>query len=205
MREYRKKKVSIEKGQIIAMIVCLSFFIGIIGGAIAANAAGQSGEGTAALSLQSYLAEGVEASFWHVFWKNLKYILLIWIGGWVSMGVFMAGCVCFFRALSIGFTAAMLMAGYGGKGILLVCIGILPQYLLLIPACVGMTIAALFYLFAWDDRGVRARYRKTEQNRKRLEYAILLAGGVLLTTIASAWEAGVTPLLWMRFGTMGTV
>lgn len=205
MGEYRKKKVFVERGQIITTIVCLSFFIGIIGGAIAANVAGQSGKGTIALSLQGYLAEGVTASFGHVFWKNLKYILLIWMGGWISMGVFMAGCVCFFRALSIGFTAAMLMAGYGGKGILLVCIGILPQYLLLIPACVGMTIAALFYLFAWDDGGVRARYRKTEQNRKRLEYTILLADSVLLTAVASAWEAGVTPLLWMRFGAMGAV
>lgn len=121
------------------------------------------------------------------------------------MGLFLAGCVCLFRAVSIGFTAAMLMAGYGGKGVFLVCVGILPQYLLLIPACVGMTIAACAYLFAWEDSSIRARYRKTEQRKKRLEYAILLAGGVLLTAIASAWESGVAPLLLMRFGSMGKI
>lgn len=205
MERYHKKRTSMERGQIITMIVCLSFLIGIMSGAIAANIAGQSGKGSVALSLQTYFAEGTAASFGHVFWKNLKYILLIWVGGWLSMGVFLASCVCLFRALSIGFTAAMLMAGYGGKGVLLVCMGILPQYILLIPACVGMTIAAISYLFAWEDHSIRARYRKSEQRKKRLEYTILLAGGIVLTVLASAWEFGIAPRVLVHFGTMGAI
>ena len=102
----------------IFMIVCLSFLLGTIGGAVAANLAGRSGEETLVRFLQEHLTAGGDSSFWYTFWKYMKYDLLIWAGGWLSMGVFISGCVCLFRGISLGFTAAMLMASYGGKGVL---------------------------------------------------------------------------------------
>ena len=41
---YPKKKTPAERGQMIFMIVCLSFLLGTVGGAVAANLAGRSGE-----------------------------------------------------------------------------------------------------------------------------------------------------------------
>lgn len=38
---YPKKKTPAERGQMIFMIVCLSFLLGTIGGAVAANLAGR--------------------------------------------------------------------------------------------------------------------------------------------------------------------
>ena len=145
---YPKKKTPAERGQMIFMIVCLSFLLGTVGGAVAANLAGRSGEETLVRFLQEHLTAGGDSSFWYTFWKYMKYDLLIWAGGWLSMGVFISGCVCLFRGISLGFTAAMLMASYGGKGVWLTILGILPQKLLLIPAYVAMTTVAVYYLFA---------------------------------------------------------
>ena len=61
---------------------------------MAANLAGRSGEETLVRFLQEHLTAGGDSSFWFTFWKYMKYDLLIWAGGWLSMGVFISGCVC---------------------------------------------------------------------------------------------------------------
>ena len=78
---YPKKKTPAERGQMIFMIVCLSFLLGTIGGAVAANLAGRSGEETLVRFLQEHLTAGGDSSFWYTFWKYMKYDLLIWAGG----------------------------------------------------------------------------------------------------------------------------
>ena len=78
---YPKKKTPAERGQMIFMIVCLSFLLGTVGGAVAANLAGRSGEETLVRFLQEHLTAGGDSSFWYTFWKYMKYDLLIWAGG----------------------------------------------------------------------------------------------------------------------------
>lgn len=190
---YPKKKTAAERGQMIFMIVCLSFLLGTVGGAVAANLAGRSGEETLVRFLQEHLTAGGDSSFWYTFWKYMKYDLLIWAGGWLSMGVFISGCVCLFRGISLGFTAAMLMASYGGKGVWLTILGILPQNLLLIPAYVAMTTVAVYYLFAWGEEGTRKGASKREKRRWQTEYCILLAASVLPIVVASGVEVGLIP------------
>ena len=177
----------------IFMIVCLSFLLGTIGGAVAANLAGRSGEETLVRFLQEHLTAGGDSSFWYTFWKYMKYDLLIWAGGWLSMGVFISGCVCLFRGISLGFTAAMLMASYGGKGVWLTILGILPQNLLLIPAYVAMTTVAVYYLFAWGEEGSRKGVSKREKRRRQTEYCILLVASILPIVVASGVEVGLIP------------
>ena len=190
---YPKKKTPAERGQMIFMIVCLSFLLGTIGGAVAANLAGRSGEETLVRFLQEHLTAGGDSSFWYTFWKYMKYDLLIWAGGWLSMGVFISGCVCLFRGISLGFTAAMLMASYGGKGVWLTILGILPQNLLLIPAYVAMTTVAVYYLFAWGEEGSRKGVSKREKRRRQTEYCILLVASILPIGGASGVEVGLIP------------
>lgn len=190
---YPKKKTPAERGQMIFMIVCLSFLLGTVGGAVAANLAGRSGEETLVRFLQEHLTAGGDSSFWYTFWKYMKYDLLIWAGGWLSMGVFISGCVCLFRGISLEFTAAMLMASYGGKGVWLTILGILPQNLLLIPAYVAMTTVAVYYLFAWGEEGTRKGASKREKRRRQTEYCILLAASVLPIVVASGVEVGLIP------------
>lgn len=196
---YRKKKTTMERGQMIFLMICLSFLLGVAGGAVAANIAGQSGKETFALFLQEHLSPGTEASYGYVVWKYLKYDLLIWLGGWLSMGVFLSGCVCLFRSISLGFTAAMMMASYGAKGVWLTAISILPQNLILIPVYIGMTTAALYYLFAWNEESPRKSAGKRERRKKRTEYCILLAASILLIAVAGGVEVGMLPFLTAHF------
>lgn len=177
----------------IFMIVCLSFLLGTAGGAVAANLAGRSGEETLVRFLQEHLTAGGDSSFWYTFWKYMKYDLLIWAGGWLSMGVFISGCVCLFRGISLGFTAAMLMASYGGKGVWLTILGILPQNLLLIPAYIAMTTVSVYYLFAWGEEGTRKNASKREKRRRQTEYCILFAASILPIVVASGLEVGLIP------------
>ena len=55
---YPKKKTPAERWQMIFMIVCLSFLLGTVGGAVAANLAGRSGEETLVRFLQEHLTAG---------------------------------------------------------------------------------------------------------------------------------------------------
>lgn len=193
------KNIPLERGQRIATIVCLCFLLGCMGGAIAANIGGQSEEANLALFLQEKLADGAQMEFSKVVWKYLKYDLLIWLGGWLSMGVFLSGCICLFRGVSLGFTSAMLMASYGKDGVWLTCLGILPQHFLLLPAYLGMTIAAIYYLFAWEEAGVRKKSRKQDKKRKQMEYVILLFASVCLILAASGLETLLSPLMLQYF------
>lgn len=193
------RNIPLERGQRIATIVCLCFLFGCIGGAVAANIGGQSEEANLALFLQEKLADGAQMEFGQVVWKYLKYDLLIWLGGWLSMGVFLSGCICLLRGVSLGFTSAMLMASYGKDGVWLTCLGILPQHFLLLPAYLGMTIAAIYYLFAWEEEGVRKKSRKQDKKRKRMEYVILGLASLLLIVAASGIEVLLSPFVLQYF------
>ncbi len=191
---YRKKK-KLVKSEKILLLICCCFLLGVAGGALAANIAGQSGTETFALFLKKYLTTQEAVSFGYVFWKYLKYDLLIWVGGWLSMGIFLSGSICLFWGVSLGFTTAMMMASYGKKGVLLAMMGVIPQNLILIPVYVMMTGAAMYYLFVWDEEVFRKRTAKREKRKRKTEYCILLAGSVVLVCLASCVEIYVTPFL----------
>lgn len=189
-----KQKEWMKRGQMIFGIVCLSFILGAAGGAAAANLIGQSGREELAAVFQGVLDTSTPAGFGYVFWKYFKYDLLIWAGGWLSMGVFLSGCVFLFRSISLGFTSAMLMSAYGKEGVLLAASALLPQNLILIPVYVLMMTAAMYYMGTWEENGGRKRAGKREKRRRQTEYCILLAGSVVLMVAAGVIEVGLIPL-----------
>ena len=150
-------------------IVCLSFLLGALGGAVAANLMPAAEQGELSLFLQG-AAERVEIpSFGSLFWKYLKYDLIIWLGGWMQMGLFFSGAAFLFRSVAVGFTSAMMMTAYGVKGILMALTTFLPQNLLLIPAYILMMSAALYYMLHWQEEGTKRTLRR-EKRRKQTEY-----------------------------------
>lgn len=189
----QKNKEWMKRGQMILGIVCLSFILGAAGGAIAANFIGQSGEGELASAFRGVLDSSTSAGLGYVIWKYFKYDLLIWAGGWLSMGIFLSGCVFLFRSVSLGFTSAMLMCAYGKEGVLLAASAILPQNLILIPVYVFMMTASIYYMGIWDENGGRKRAGKREKRRRQTEYCILLLGSFLLMVAASVIEVGIIP------------
>lgn len=185
----KKRKLDRQVQKIIG-IVCLSFLLGALGGAVAANLMPAAEQGELSLFLQG-AAERVEIpSFGSLFWKYLKYDLIIWLGGWMQMGLFFSGAAFLFRSVAVGFTSAMMMTAYGVKGILMALTTFLPQNLLLIPAYILMMSAALYYMLHWQEEGTK-RTLSREKRRKQTEYCILF--GVSLFLLAGA--AGVERLL----------
>ena len=187
----KKKKRGIDKQvQKIIGIVCLFFLLGTAGGALAANLlpAGQQGE--LSVFLQIALEETSEASFLSIFWKYLKYDIIIWLGGWMQLGLFFAGAAFLFRSVAVGFTSAMMMATYGAKGILFSAATFLPQNLLLIPAYIIIMSASIYYLLSWQEEGPK-RALKRERRRKQMEYCILFGVSIVLLAAAAGVERAI--------------
>jgi len=181
----KKKYRTDRQVQQIVGIVCLFFLLGTLGGALAANLLPTAEKGELSLFLRERTAE--IPSFLSLFWKYLKYDLIIFLGGWMQMGLFLSGTVFLFRSISVGFTSAMLMATYGAKGILLAGKFFLPQNLFLIPAYILMMSAAFYYMFRWQEEGGK-RALKREKRRKRTEYCILFGASVFLAFGAAGVE-----------------
>lgn len=175
-----KKKYRIDRQvQKILSIVCLSFLLGAMGGALAANLLPSAEQGELSLFLQGMEERTEIPSFGALFWKYLKYDLIIWLGGWMQMGLFLSGAAFLFRSVALGFTSAMMMTAYGVKGILMAAVSFLPQNLLLIPAYILMMSAALYYMLHWQEEGGK-RALKREHRRRQTEYCILFGVSVLL-------------------------
>ena len=182
----KKRKTDRQVQKIIGM-VCLLFLLGSVGGAIGANLLPVQEQGDLSFFLQGAAEKTESPSFAVLLWKYLKYDLIIWLGGWMQMGLFLSGAAFLFRSISVGFTAAMMMTVYGGKGIFMAATSFLPQNLLLIPAYILMMSAALYYIRHWQEEGAK-RTLKRERRRKQTEYCILFGISVLLLAGAASVE-----------------
>lgn len=182
----KRRKMDRQVQKIIG-IVCLSFLLGTIGGALAANFLPVGERRELMLFLEETRKQEEIPSFLYLFWKYLKYDLIIWLGGWMQMGLFLSGVAFLFRSVTVGFTSAMMMTAYGGKGIVLAVSSFLPQNLLLIPAYTLMMSAALYYMLHWKEEGVK-RGLKRERKRRQTEYCILFGASVLLLAGAAGVE-----------------
>lgn len=188
-----KKKRRNAQGQRIFLIICLFFFVGIVIGSLLANFAGQQIQAEMVSFLTEQESVGQEAGFPEIFWKYMKYDFIIWVGGWMSMGLFLSGAAFLLRSISLGFASTMMMLTYGRGGILKAMIGILPVNLILIPGYLMMMCAAVYYMLSWQEEG-RKRTLRREQQRKRMEYCIIFGISIALMVMGSGLELWMTHL-----------
>ena len=174
----RKRRIDRQVQKILG-IVCLSFLAGTLAGALLANLLPMEACSGAASFLQITTEKSEFSSFAALFWKYLKYDMMIFIGGWMQMGLFLSGAAFLFRSISVGFTSAMMMAVYGVKGFFMAGVSFLPQNLLLVPAYILMMSASLYYMLHWQEEGRKHRLKR-EKRRKQTEYCILFGASVLL-------------------------
>lgn len=182
-----------KKGQKIIIIVCLSFLLGVMGGAIAANLMGADAKTELAGVIQDAAQIQKTGSFTAVFWKYLKYDLIIWLGGWLRLGLFLSGMAFLLRSISLGFASAMMMVTYGMKGVGGTILSVLPQNMILIPAYLFIMCAAIYYLMSWNE-GNGKRGLKRERRRKQTEYCILFLASIVLIAIGAGIEVALYPL-----------
>ncbi len=185
-----KKRSHQTDKRVIFCVVCLFFLIGALGGALAANLLKAQQKAELATFLETALFTQEEVNFRGIFWKYLKYDILIWLGGWMLPGLFLSAAAFLFRSIAVGFTSATLLLTYGIKGTWTAVVSFLPQNLLLIPTYSILMTAAVYYLLsAQNETGKRAL--KRERRRRRVEYCILFVGSVLLLLLAAGLERAV--------------
>lgn len=189
-----KRKTWLDKrGQKIIFIVCLSFLFGVMGGAIAANLMGADAKTELSGVVRNAIEIQQTGSFTVTFWKYLKYDIIIWLGGWLQLGLFLSGMAFLLRSISLGFASAMMMVTYGFKGVWSAMLTLLPQNIVLIPAYIFIMCTAIYYLLTWNE-GKGKRGLKRERRRKQTEYCLLFAASVILIAIGAGIEVVLYPL-----------
>lgn len=183
----KKRRKTNQRGQKIILIVCLSFLFGIAFGALMANLVGNGVKSELVNMLSSGKVTEEAVTFLSVFVKYLKYDFLIWIGGWMGMGLFLSGAAFLLRSMSLGFASAMMMMTYGGNGVLKAMVSFLPSNLILIPGYIFIMCAAIFYMFSWKENDGKRALRR-EKKRKQTEYCILFGVSVLIMAAGAGVE-----------------
>lgn len=168
----KKGNSILERGQTVISIVCLTFLLGIVFGAILANVSGATASDGQTLSSQ-VLGNTENASFSSVYFKSFKYIFLIWLGGWLKYGLFVSGSIFLFKSISIGYSVAYCMLLYGKETLGHVVLKFLPSNCIIIPVYVCIMGITIFYLDSWNEHKGKRSYKR-EKRKKQTEYVILL-------------------------------
>ena len=134
-------KKYLEENRLVMLIVISSLAVGVVIGAIMAVGTSQEDGEALCLSLvQSIMNTGVYASFMKALLLEFKSFLILFICGIAVVGSPAAAFYIGIKGYSVGFTVAFLIRSYGLAGLLAALGGVLPHYLLLIPAfmCMGI-------------------------------------------------------------------
>ncbi len=197
----KQRGIRSERGQIMIGIICLSFLLSAVAGAIAANYMGGEQVAYFGQEINTFFGEirehGISRNthFLPVYFKYIKYDILIWLGGWITGGVFLSVGVLLFRGISLGFTTAMLMKQFGMRGMLAATVSFVPQNIIIVPVFLFMTWAAIHFFVDMREKGVGRASLRRERQRKQAEYSILFGGSLACLAVASVLEVAVTPIL----------
>ncbi len=183
-----------DKRQMMAITICLFFLLSTMVGAMLANGLSLEEVNHLQSSLEA-LFQKEQNSFLSVFFKYLKYDVLIWLGGCFYYGAILSAGILAFRGISLGYTTSVLFRTYGAKGIFPVICSMLPQNLILLPIYFFMTWIAFCFLLKQKSGQYGKGALKREITRRWTEYIILFVGSVLAVILASLIEIYVSEWL----------
>jgi len=186
------------------VFLIMLFGMGVAFGALAVGAL----DATQRLELSQYLDfflqavddPGVDAPAGAVFrqalasnWRTAGLILLL---GVTVVGVPLVPAIVFLRGFIIGFSVGFLLASRGWQGVAISLLAVVPQNLLIVPAVVGLSAAALIFAAGVVRRGSQ---RGPSLVVRLAQY--LTAAAVALAALAAASLIGgyVSPL-FLRWG-----
>ena len=187
-------RTKIDKRQMMAITICLFFLLSTMVGAMLANGLSLEEVNHLQSSLEA-LFQKEQNSFLSVFFKYLKYDVLIWLGGCFYYGAILSAGILAFRGISLGYTTSVLFRTYGAKGIFPVICSMLPQNLILLPIYFFMTWIAFCFLLEQKSGQYGKGALKREITRRWTEYIILFVGSVLAVILASLIEIYVSEWL----------
>ncbi len=185
-----KKASSLSYKSIFALVV-LCFAIGALIGIFAAFTANGQTHAEVDMTITSYIKNLASAQINKsaVFRERTadygKYIVIMWILGFVPAGAFAPLLFIGFKGASFGYSAAALVRAFELKGLIYAAILFLFQNAVLIPAYCFMAYCSVNFIFYKRDN-------KTEQN-EYVEYLLVLFICIALVVAASLVEAYILP------------
>lgn len=183
------------------VFVSVLFLMGVVFGALMVNALTLEQQqdisrylGDFFLSINEGGAEFQPQTFWDVAALHLKWLGLIWLLGLSVIGLPGILILDFLKGVLIGFTVGCLVGQYTWKGLLFALVSVAPHNLIVIPALLIASVAAVgFSLNIIRSRVLMSR--TGHATRPFLSYTglTLVMAAVLLAV--SSFETWVTPVL----------
>ncbi|WP_127575068.1 stage II sporulation protein M [Paenibacillus barengoltzii] len=183
------------------VFVSVLFLMGVVFGALMVNALTLEQQqdisrflGDFFLSINEGGSEFQPMTFWQVAGLHLKWLGLIWLLGLSVIGLPGILILDFLKGVLIGFTVGYLVGQYTWKGLLFALVSVAPHNLIVIPALLIASVAAV----SFSLNIIRSRVlmsRPGQATRPFLSYTgLTLAMAVALLAISS-FETWVTPVM----------
>ena len=124
---------------------------------------------------------------------NLKTVFMLWITGFIILGIPIIPIVVAIRGIAIGFTVGFLVNEFGVKGFLFSILGILPQNLLFIPSILVIAAIGMSYSLG-SVKNKRIKYTKNGFHGNIRNYSILILILCVVMLGGCLIEAFISPI-----------
>lgn len=153
----------------------------------------------ASISRLRYLEVDGGAFFLYVLKERIGMVFLLCILATTYIGIYAVSFFALWMGAMAGVFLSVASIRYGLKGIALIAAGILPQYLLLVPACVMLMnwCYQLSMALYHPERAADLRYGTKKQYLMRKAAQLLLILGAVM--VGSAIESYINPMLLSAF------
>ncbi|NLK44673.1 MAG: stage II sporulation protein M [Tissierellia bacterium] len=187
-------KRHLQNNFVLYFILVIALVIGIIIGAILANRL-ESDKGIEVANYMNVFLKHINEGnyyFKDIFisslFLNLKRIFIIWLFGLLGLGLIVIPLIMCWNGINIGFIVGFLVKGYGLKGFIFTLIGLLPQYLIVLPSLLAITALAL------SNANNRKKLRRDRDYIKKFaDYSILILVFFVILVFGCIIEGFYTP------------
>ena len=181
MKQYMKDNLPLF------IFVSVLFVIGVVFGAVMVNALSLEQRTEMTRHLASFFHEindgaqmDSQQSFTQSFGMHMKWILLIWLFGLSIIGLPLILVLDFLKGVLIGFTVGYLVGQMSWKGMLFALVAVVPHNLIVIPAILFCSVAAMSFSIYMIKYRIMSRSGNIYQPFMRYTTITLSMGGCLL-------------------------
>lgn len=122
--------------------------------------------------------------------SNMKFAFIIWISGFVVLGVIIIPLIIGLKGLSIGLLVGFLVEEFGIKGFILALLGFLPHYLVIIPVILIMGSLGLSKSISNMSSKNKVLYKNNSKDI--IDYSTLILLLFIIINIGSFIESFMT-------------
>lgn len=191
-------KSSLREGWPIYLLALITFVAGIVAGWWGAGGLNSEQVGQLLLNLDQFMNQASQLNIDRqsmirdTITNNLAYIGIIYLLGLTVIGMPVILALLFARGFSLGFTISFLAREKAGEGIVLALSSVVPQNLLLIPAILLASVAALSFSWLLLKRFLNSRLPILPG---LIGYHLLILVVCCICSAAGLVEAYITPEL----------